>query len=313
MDLLGLVLSPEISAALRQGDPVVALESAVITQGLPFPQNLEASRRQAAAIRNQGAVPATVAVLRGRIRVGLSEEEIRQLAQSAPKAAARDLTSLMLRGREGGTTVSGTVAVAGLVGIPLVSTGGIGGVHRAALEGFDISADLLEISRQKVAVVCSGVKSFLDIAATLEALEALGVPVVGLATAELPGFLARVTGMELEHQVDDALLAAHLLRLHWEALKRSGGLLIVQPVPAENAVDPKVLEEATDRAIEQCSSAGIRGKDRTPFLLRRLEKLTAGRSLKANLALLEQNAALAAKIAVALSGRRAETADTEGS
>jgi len=191
------------------------------------------------------------------------------------------------------------------VGIRLFATGGIGGVHRHARESFDISADLHEIARQPVAVVCSGVKNLLDVPATLEMLETLGIPVVGLATDELPGFLSRESGLHLEHQVPDAATAARLLRIHWEQLGRPGGVLFTQPVPREHACDFKQIQEATERAVEQCAAAGIRGKEQTPFVLQRLQNLTAGRSLPANLALLEHNAASAAAIAVALAGHPA--------
>lgn len=307
-DRCGPVLSPEVSEALRNDEPVVALESAVLTAGLPFPQNLEAHRRQVAAVRKAGAVPATVAVVRGRVRVGLCAEEARQLAQGAPKATARDLACLMASGGEGGTTVAATVAVAARVGVPIMSTGGIGGVHHGARDTFDISADLREIAQQRVAVVCSGIKSLLDIAATLEVLESLSVPVVGLGTLRLPGFLTRDSGVALEYSVDDGAAAAGLLRLHWEAMGRRGGVLLVHPVDSEHALDAELLREATERAIAQGAAAGIRGKDLTPFLLQRVEKLTAGRSLPANLALLEGNAARAGEVAVAFAaGPRADT------
>lgn len=302
------VISTEVEEALRRGDPVVALESAVIAQGLPFPHNMEASRRQARAVRSAGAVPATVAIIRGRVRVGLMEEEVRQLAQGVAKASVRDLACLMARGAEGGTTVSASIAIAGLAGIHVFATGGIGGVHRHARESFDISADLHEIARQRVAVICSGVKNMLDIAATLEMLETLGVPVVGLETEEMPGFLARETGIPLEHSVPDPATAARLLQIHWDMLRRPSGVLLVHPVPKEHALDARMLQESTDRAIEQCAAAGIRGKHQTPFLLQRLQNLTAGRSLPSNIALLEQNALRAAQIAVALAGHPAQGA-----
>ena len=300
MDRYSPVLSPEVAQAQRNGEPVVALESAVLTSGLPFPHNIEAHRRQVAAVRAAGAVPATVAVLRGYVRVGLCEEEARQLAQGAPKATARDLACLMATGGEGGTTVAATVAVAARVGIPVMSTGGIGGVHRGAAHTFDVSADLREIAEQPVAVVCSGIKSLLDIDATLEVLETLSVPVVGLTTRTLPGFLTRDGGASLEYAVDTPAAAANLLRLHWEAMRRRGGVLLVHPVAAEHALDPELLRDATDRAIAQGEAAGIRGKELTPFLLKRVEKLSAGKSLPANLALLEGNANPAGASAVAI-------------
>ncbi len=306
MDPRAALVSSEVSEALRRGAPVVALESAVITQGLPYPHNLDAARRQSQAVRAAGAVPATVAVLRGRIRVGLQDDEIAQLADGAAKASVRDLACLMAEGGDAGTTVSATVAVAARVGIPILSTGGIGGVHRDAGLTFDVSADLHELARQRVAVVCSGVKNLLDVRATLELLETLGVPVVGLGTREMPGFLARELGIPLEHSVADPGAAARLLTLQWEVLRRNEGLVFAHPIPAEYGLDGKALQEATDRAVEQCAAAGIRGKALTPFVLKRIEKLTAGKSLPANLALLEHNASRAGELAVAYAGLAAE-------
>ncbi len=300
MSELGPVLTPEIATALRNGEPVVALESSVLAQGLPYPRNMEAARAQEQAVRAAGALPATIAVVRGRLKIGLVEEEIHLVSQEASKAGARDLAPLMAMGRTGSTTVSATVAAAGLAGIPVVATGGVGGVHRDASETFDVSADLHELTRHPVAVVCSGMKNILDVPATMEFLETLGILVLGYRTGELPGFLARSLGIPLEHHSDDLGEIARILPIPWQALGRRSGVLITQPVPEGKGIDFTALQEATDKAIDQAGLAGIKGKELTPFLLKRIEKLTAGTSLKANLALLEHNAATAARLAVAL-------------
>ena len=300
MTLRGAVLSAEVQHALATGRPVVALETSVFSQGLPYPQNLEAHRRMCLAVEQEGAVPAVIAVLQGVIRVGLVEAEIRQIGESqAQKLNAQDLAVALAAGSDGALTVSATAAVAGRLGLPVVATGGIGGVHRGWRTSLDISTDVGELARTPVAVVTSGAKSVLDLPSTLQLLETLGVPVVGYQTQAMPGFLVHDTGIVLEHRVDDAAHAARLLHAHWHVLGRSSGVVICNPCPREHALDRATVDEAVDRAVHQAEAAGVVGKDVTPFLLRRLDTLTEGASLQANLALLEHNCRVAAAIATA--------------
>jgi pseudouridine-5'-phosphate glycosidase len=303
-------LSEEVSAALAVSGPVVALETSVVAHGLPPPDNLEAAARQSAAVRAAGAVPAAVAVLGGRIVVGASPAEIARLADPAvhaAKAGARDLGALLAAGQDAGTTVSATAAIAARAGIRVFATGGIGGVHRMAAQDpaaawGDVSADLFEIARQPVCVVCAGPKAILDLAATAEALESLGVPLVGFGTAELPGFYSDRSGIPLEHRVDDARGAARLLRLHFEALGRQEGVVLAVPPP--DPVPRESIEAAIAAAVEAARSRGLRGKSVTPFLLDAVARATQGRSRAANLALLERNASVAGEVAAALAEPR---------
>ena len=299
-------ISDEVSAALRGGAPVVALETSVVAQGLPPPVNLEAARRQAAAIRAAGAVPAAIAVIAGEIVVGASDGELARLADPGArpaKAAARDLAAVAAAGRDAGTTVSATVAIAARAGIRIFSTGGIGGVHRVlpgeAGPGWaDVSADLFEIARHPVCVVCAGPKAILDLPATAEALESLGVLTVGYGTSELPCFYSDGSGIPLEHRVDDAAGAARLLGLHFGALGRGDGVVLAVPPP--DPVPREVVEAAIAAAHADARARGIRGKAVTPFLLEAVSRATRGRARAANVALLERNAAVAAAVAVAL-------------
>ncbi len=309
--MLGATLSVEVEQALADGRPVVALETSVFAQGLPYPQNLEAHRRMCSAVEQEGAVPAVTAVLRGVVRVGLVEEEIRHIGEShAAKLNAQDLAVALSSGGDGALTVSATVAVAGRLGLRVVATGGIGGVHRGWGESLDISADLGELGRTQVAVVTSGAKSVLDLPATLQVLETQGVPVVGYQTRAMPGFLVHDTGIVLEHQVEDAEHVARLLHAHWEVLGRTTGVVICNPCPREHALDRETVDEAVDRAVHQAEAAGVLGKDVTPFLLRRLDTLTEGASLEANLALLEHNCRVAAGIATAIAAASGTGAGT---
>ena len=293
-------LAPEVEAAMAEGRPVVALETSVFSQGLPYPQNLEAHRRMRSAVEQEGATPAVIAVLQGVVRVGLVEEEIRHIGESrAAKLNAQDLAVAMAGGGDGALTVSATVAVAHRLGLQVVATGGIGGVHRGWGSSLDISADLAELGRTPVAVVTSGAKSVLDLPATLQVLETLGVPVVGYQTQAMPGFLVYDTGLPLEHSVEDAEQVARLLEAHWGQLGRTSGVVVCNPCPREHALDRETVDEAVQRAVHQAEAAGVHGKDVTPFLLRRLDTLTEGASLQANLALLEHNCRVAAAIATA--------------
>lgn len=293
---------PDVAAALQAGTAVVALESTVIAHGLPAPRNLEAAERMEAAVREEGAVPAVVAVLGGSVVVGLDAEEVSLLAEGASvaKATTRDLATLAASGSSGATTVAATAFVAGRAGIPVLATGGIGGVHRGGRRSMDISADLVELGRTAVAVVCSGAKAVLDLPRTLEALETLAVTVVGYRTSSFPAFYARWSGLDLEHRVESPAEAAELIRRQRE-LGLPGGILLCNPPPAEAALEPVELEAWVEAAIGAAEIRGLRGKEVTPFLLERLFTESGGRTLEANLALLEDNARVAARIAVALS------------
>jgi len=295
-------LSEEVGAALGAGRAVVALETSVVAQGLPPPENLEAARRCAAAVRAAGAVPAAVAVLGGEVRVGLGEVELTRLAAPgarAAKAGARDLAALLEAGRDAGTTVSATAAIAARLGIRVFATGGIGGVHRVAPGAPpDVSADLAELARSPVCVVCAGPKAILDLPATAEALESLGVPAIGWRTSELPAFWSDGSGVPLDHRVEDAAGAARLLRLHWEGLGRREGVLLLVPPPAP--VPREEIEAAVAGALAAARVRGVAGQAVTPFLLEEVARATGGRSRAANLALLEANARVAGAVAVAL-------------
>jgi pseudouridine-5'-phosphate glycosidase len=310
MNEVAVQLSDEVRAALASGRPVVALETSVVAHGLPYPTNLEVAHRCQEQVRAAGAVPAIVAVLGGRVTAGLTSGELERLAtpgERVAKAQARDLAALAAAGRDGGTTVSATVAVAALLGIRVVATGGIGGVHRASVGelpvgGGDVSADLDELAQQPVCVVSSGPKAILDVAATAEALETRGVPVVGFGTSEMPAFYVASAGVPLEHRVEDEHGAARLLQLHWEGLRRRGGALLLVPPP--QPVDREVIEAAVTAGLAAAHSQGIRGKPMTPFLLEAVARATAGGAREANVALLVRNAEVAGRLAVALSGRR---------
>ena len=301
-----LQIAPEVVDALAAGRPVVALESSVVAQGLPPPENLEAARRCVAAVRAGGAVPATVAVLGGRIVVGATLDELARLAapgRRPAKASARDLAPLCAAGRDAGTTVSATAAVAALVGIRLFATGGIGGVHRRlpgeAGPAADVSADLGELARAPVCVVSAGPMAILDLAATAEALETLGVTVVGWRTSELPAFYAAESGLALAHRVEDAAGAAAVLRLQWDGLGRSAGVLLCVPPP--EPLPRAEVEAAVAEGLAEAARQGVAGPAVTPFLLGAVSRATAGRSRASNLALLEKNARVAAEVAVAWS------------
>lgn len=299
------LIAPEVECALPEGR-VVALESSIICQGMPWPQNLETASAMEEAIRAEGAVPATVAVVDGRIRVGLDRDELEALAQrqDAVKAGMRDLPWVQLKGLTAGTTVSATMAVAVTVGIRVFATGGIGGVHPGAFgDGHDvkggvadISSDLVALARFSVLVVCSGAKAFLDIENTLEVLETLGVPVLGYQTDDFPGFYVRRTGFKVPYRLDRVEEAVEFARLKW-AEKRSGGILLANPIPAAEAGDERVIGEAIAQAQRLAAERGVKGKQVTPFILEQIRQLTEGMSLRANVALAVNNARLAGQIA----------------
>ena len=295
-------VADEVREALRRGAPVVALETSVVAQGLPAPDGVHAARRVAAAVREAGAVPAFVAVVAGRLRVGATDAEVEGLAapgRGVAKAAARDLAPLLAAGRDAGTTVSATCAAAALAGIRVLATGGIGGVHRASpgAATWDVSADLREMARAPVCVVSSGPKAILDVPATAEVLDTLGVPVLGWRTGELPSFYAADSGVPLAHRVESAAEAARVLRLHWGELRRPGGVLLAVPPPEPLPRDE--VEEAVLAAEAEAARERVSGPARTPHLLAAVARRTGGRSLRANVALLEENARVAAAVAVA--------------
>jgi pseudouridine-5'-phosphate glycosidase len=296
-----LDLSDDVAAALAERRPVVALESTIITHGMPYPQNLETAKMLENAVRSQGATPATIAVIDGRFKVGLSAaqfEALSRLSGGVVKASRRDLAAVATRHGAAGTTVAATMYIAELAGIEIFATGGIGGVHRGAEETFDISADLVELARTKVAVVCAGAKSILDIDKTLEYLESQGVAICGYRCDEFPAFYARSSGVRLDHRCDGLRDLARFIRMQREI--GPGGLLIANPIPEKNALDPGAIEARIAEAVAEAKAQGVAKKDVTPFLLGRIVELTEGRSLQANMALVENNAILAAQVAVEL-------------
>jgi len=301
-----LSVSPEVGAALSSGAPVVALESTIITHGMPYPQNLSMARDVESVISAQGAVPATIAVMDGKLKVGLSGDDLEILAREghkAAKASRRDLSALLANRAMAGTTVATTMQIAALAGISVFATGGIGGVHRGAEDSFDISADLEELGRTPVAVVCAGAKSILDIAKTLEVLETNGVPVLGFGTDDFPAFWARESGYKVDHRFDDAESVARMLKIQNDL--GMGGVLIANPIPEGDAWEASAIERFITQALADADAKGISGKATTPFLLQRIFELTEGKSLQSNIALVKNNAKVAADIAVALAGRRA--------
>lgn len=295
-------VSAAVSLALAEGRAVVALESTIITHGMPFPQNVETARGVEAVVRGGGAVPATIAVLDGRLRVGLDDPDLELLASRArgtvTKASRRDLAAVLARGGTAGTTVAATMIAAHMAGIGVFATGGIGGVHRGAETTFDVSADLLEFARTPVAVVCAGAKSILDIGKTLEVLETHGVPVLGYLTDAFPAFYARDSGHPVDARVESADEIARILDTG-RRLGLSTGTVIANPIPEADALDSAVMDARIAAAIADAERAGVTRKDLTPYLLQRLYEVTDGLSLRANIALVRNNAALAAAIAVA--------------
>lgn len=297
---LPLTITPEVAHALADGTPVVALESTVIAQGLPAPRNLETAVAMEQAVRAGGAIPATIAVLDGRVRIGLEAEDLELLATSTEimKLSTRDLPVAIGLGRHGATTVAATMACAALARIPVFATGGIGGVHRGAETSFDISADIEELARSPIVVVSAGAKSILDLPKTLEALETRAVTVLGYGTDRFPAFHRRDSGLPLAHQVDTAAGVAAVMRAH-RALDLPGGILVCNPIPANHELDAEVLDAATRAALAAAGRGAISGGAVTPALLAHLAEATGGASLEANIALLLNNARAAASIAAA--------------
>ena len=298
-----LSLSPEVAKALEEGKPVVALESTIISHGMPYPQNVETALRVEQTIRDNGAVPATIAIIGGKMKAGCTKEEIEYLGkkgQAVIKASRRDLPVLLARGEDGATTVTTTMIIASLAGIKVFATGGIGGVHRGAQQTFDISADLEELAQTKVMVICAGAKSILDLGLTLEYLETKGVPVIGYGTDELPAFYTRHSGFGVDYRIDtpEELAAAFQAKI---ACGLKGGMLVTNPIPEEYSMDADVINAAIEKALSEADKKGVHGKQCTPFLLAKVKDLTCGDSLAANIQLVLNNARLAALTAVALS------------
>lgn len=299
MDFLDV--ATEIAAALGQGKPVVALESTIIAHGMPYPQNLETARGVEQVIRDGGAVPATIAILNGRLKVGLAPADMEQVAQSQdmPKASVRDMPVLVAGKGNGATTVASTMRIAAMAGIRVFGTGGIGGVHRGAAKSLDISADLQEMAKSDVAVICAGAKSILDIGLTLEYLETQGVPVVTVGSDDFPAFYSRESGHKSPFRADSAAEIAAICRAKWQ-MGLTGGLVIANPIPIADEIPAAEMDRQIHAALVEADTMGVRGKAVTPFLLKHVAALTEGRSLTANIALVRHNARLAAAIAVAL-------------
>ena len=300
-----LEISPRVRKALEEGRPVVALESTIISHGMPYPQNVQTALNVERIVRENGAEPATIAIIGGRLKAGLSEEEIEYLGKKGydvPKASRRDLPVLAARGEDGATTVATTMIIAAMAGIRVFATGGIGGVHRGAEVTMDISADLEELARTPVMVVCAGAKSILDLGLTLEYLETKGVPVIGYQTEELPAFYTRKSGFGVDYRLDTPAQVAGAFRAKLD-MGLQGGMLVTNPIPPQYSMDPDVINRAIDEALAEAAAQGIRGKQTTPFLLAKIKDITGGDSLASNIQLVYNNAALAAQVAGELAKR----------
>lgn len=297
-----LEINPKVQAAINEGKAVVALESTIISHGMPYPQNVETALNVEKIIRENGAIPATIAILDGKIKVGLTNDEIEILGKSkgVAKVSRRDIPFVVSQGLNGATTVAATMIIANLAKIKIFATGGIGGVHRGAQETFDISADLQELAKTDVAVICAGAKSILDIGLTLEYLETMGVPVVGYKTKEMPAFYTPKSGFNVDYKIDSPEEIASALKAKWD-LNLNGGIVIANPIPEEYAMDYDTINKAIEEALKEADEKGIKGKDCTPFLLAKVKELTKGDSLDSNIQLVYNNAKLGAQIAAKLS------------
>lgn len=298
-----LEISPEVQKALDEGRPVVALESTIISHGMPYPQNVETALNVEKIIRDNGAVPATTAIIGGKLRVGLSKDEIDYIGKKGlkvTKASRRDIPVLVARGEDGATPVAATMILANLAGVSVFATGGIGGVHRGAETTMDISADLEELASTPVMVICAGAKSILDLGLTLEYLETHGVSVLGYQTEELPAFFTRKSGFKVDYRMDTPKELAAAFKAKND-LGLRGGMVVANPIPEEYAMDADYISKSIAEAIDEANAKGIKGKDTTPFLLDKLEKITGGSSLKANIQLVYNNAKVATQIACELS------------
>jgi pseudouridine-5'-phosphate glycosidase len=296
-----LDLAPEVQHALSTGRAVVALESTIISHGMPYPQNVATALQVEEEVRSHGAVPATIAIVGGRLKAGLSQAEIEQLGRAGhavTKVSRRDIPFIVARGGLGATTVAATMVIAAMAGIRVFATGGIGGVHRGAQESFDISADLQELAQSPVAVVCAGAKSILDLRLTLEYLETQGVPVVGYQTDSLPAFFTRDSAFKVDYRLDSAVEISAVLKAKW-AMGLKGGMVVANPIPAQYAMPRAAIDQAIDQALREAVEQRVSGKESTPFLLARVCELTGGDSLASNIELVLNNARLAAAIAIA--------------
>ncbi len=296
-----LKYSPAVKSALDKGDAVVALESTIIAHGMPYPQNFDMAREVEQLIRDEGATPATIAIINGEMRVGLSDSELEHFAKTGPsiaKVSTRDMAFIAATGKSGATTVASTMRIADMAGIRVFATGGMGGVHRGADKTFDISNDLIEFATSNVAVVTAGAKAILDLALTLEYLETQGVPVVGYGTDQFPAFYSRESGHKVPMRLDDAASVARMMQKKWE-LGLAGGVVVANPIPVKYEIPASEIEPQIIRALSDAEAQGIAGKDVTPFLLKRITELTQGRSLNANMALVMNNAIIATEIAKA--------------
>jgi pseudouridine-5'-phosphate glycosidase len=294
-----LNISLEVQQALKENKPVVALESTIISHGMPYPKNVETALQVEEIVRENGAVPATIAIIGGKLSVGISHEEIDYLGKKGldvTKASRRDIPILVSRGEDGATTVAATMIIANMAGIKLFATGGIGGVHRGAETTMDISADLEELSNTNVTVICAGAKSILDLGLTLEYLETKGVPVIGYQTEELPAFYTRESGFKVNYKMDTPLEIAKALKSKSD-LGLKGAMLIANPIPEKYSMDKDVINKAIDDAVIEANNLGVKGKDITPFLLDKIQKITAGKSLEANIQLVYNNVRLGSQIA----------------
>jgi pseudouridine-5'-phosphate glycosidase len=296
-----LDLSEEVRKAIEDKKPIVALESTIISHGMPYPQNVETALKVEEIIREHGAVPATIGIIGGRLKAGLTSEEIDYMgrAKNIAKVSRRDIPYLIAHKRDGATTVASTMIIASMAGIRVFATGGVGGVHRGAEKTMDISADLEELAMTEVAVVCAGAKSILDLGLTLEYLETKGVPVLGYQTEELPAFYTRKSGFGVDYKVDTPKEIADILRTKWD-LGLKGGALIANPIPEEYSMDADLITRVIEDAVKEAEVLGIKGKDTTPFLLAKIKEITGGESLESNIQLVYNNARLAAEIAVSL-------------
>ena len=296
-----LDIQPEVKAALDAGRPVVALESTILSHGMPYPENLDFAARVEQVVRDNGAVPATMAIIGGKLKVGLGEADLKVMceAKGVGKVSRRDVPVYIANGHNGATTVATTMLMAEMAGIRVFATGGIGGVHRGGEVTMDISADLQELAHTSVAVVCAGAKQILDIGRTLEYLETMGVPVLGMGTDEFPAFYCRRSGCKLDYACSGPAEAAAILRAKWE-LGLDGGVLIANPIPEEYGLDFDEMEKVIQVALDAAGAAGVHGKDITPFLLAKVKELTGGESLASNIQLALNNAKVAAQIAAAM-------------
>lgn len=293
-----IIIGQEVKNALNSKEPIVALESTIISHGMPYPQNVETALKVEEIIRENGAVPATIGIIKGNIIIGLSKEEIDYMGrgENIAKVSRRDIPYLVAKELDGATTVASTMIIASMAGIKIFATGGIGGVHRGAEKTMDISADLEELAKTNVAVVCAGAKSILDLGLTLEYLETKGVPVLGYQTDELPAFYTRKSGFGVDYRVDTPEELAMILKYKWN-MELSGGAVIVNPIPEEYSMDEELINSVIENAVKEAEELGIKGKATTPFLLAKIKEITEGKSLDANIQLVYNNAKLAAQIA----------------